>query len=249
MKPLCFYSFITAFCCFAAQGELLKVYIADYPPFQVLNTEKGPTGFSVELFNEIVKLSDLQIEYLEPPWARAQKMVTEEHNSIIFTLAKTPEREALYQWITSIYKVKEGVFSLASRQDIQIKNLNDVHNYSIALPHGDISVQTLQIYPEHIRGAFIVEDQEQCIRLLHLGRVDLNYNNDVGFFIAADVMGYRRELFKEVYITGQTEMGIAGNKNIDPTVVRKIQQGLITLKQNGVYDKLRLLWFGSAKQQ
>lgn len=248
MKSLCFYTFITTFLCFTAHSEPLKVYIADYPPFQVLNTDTGPTGFSVELFNEIVKLGDLQIEYLVPPWARAQKLVTEEQNSIIFTLAKTAEREAAYLWITSIYQVKEGVFSLASRQDIHVNNLNDVHNYSIALPHGDISVKTLQIYPDHIRGAFIVEDQEQCIRLLRLGRVDLNYNNDVGFFIAADVMGYRRDLFKEVYITGQTEMGIAANKNIDPSVVKKIQQGLQILKQNGVYDRLRLLWFGSAQQ-
>ena len=38
-------------------------------------------------------------------------------------------------------------------------------------------------------------------------------------------------------------MGIAANKNISPEVIAKIRLALITLKANGVYEKLQRTWF------
>lgn len=227
---------------FAHSAEL-KVYIAEYPPFQVLSEKGDHGGFSVELFNEIVKLSDLNIEYIPVPWVRAQTLVAEQENSLLFTMAKTPEREALYNWVATIYVVNEGVFSLKSRTDININTLDDVHRYSIALPRGDVSVKTLDIFPNYTKGVYIVEHQEQCMKMLNLGRVDLNYNNDVGFFNAAQMLGFKREQFTQIFTTGQTEMGIVANNHSDPEDLRKIRQALLILKENGIYNKIQRKWF------
>lgn len=211
-------------------------------------SEKGDhSGFSVELFKEIVKLTQLEVEYIPVPWVRAQALVAEQANSLLFTMARTTEREKLYTWVETIYWVNEGVFALKSRNDIRVKALDDVHQYSIALPRADVSIKTLNIFPDHTQGAYIVEHQEQCIKMLNLGRVELNYNNDVGFFIAARMLGFTPDHFTQVFVTGQTEMGIAANKNSNPESLREIRQAITTLKQNGVYDQLQAKWFAELR--
>lgn len=237
---------IICLCSNSLKSAELTVYIAEYPPFQVLSEKGEHSGFSVELFDEIVKLTQLDVEYIPVPWIRAQALVAEQENSLLFTMAKTPERERLYQWVATIYVVNEGVFALNSRRDIRVNTLDDVHQYSIALPRGDVSVTTLNIFPDHTQGAYIVGHQEQCIRMLNLGRVDLNYNNDVGFFVAAKMLGFTHRHFKQIYVTGQTEMGIAANKNSQPERMRKISQALGILKQNGVYNRLQRKWFAES---
>jgi polar amino acid transport system substrate-binding protein len=232
---------------YSAHSAELKVYIADYPPFQVLSEKGDHSGFSVELFKEIVKLTQLEVEYIPVPWVRAQALVAEQANSLLFTMARTTEREKLYTWVETIYWVNEGVFALKSRNDIRVKALDDVHQYSIALPRADVSIKTLNIFPDHTQGAYIVEHQEQCIKMLNLGRVELNYNNDVGFFIAARMLGFTPDHFTQVFVTGQTEMGIAANKNSNPESLREIRQAITTLKQNGVYDQLQAKWFAELR--
>ncbi len=239
---ICFFTFFANSA--PANSATLNVYIAEYPPFQILDEKNGHTGFAVELFKEIVKLTEIQVEYIAVPWVRAKRIVAEQPNSVLFTMAKTPEREKLYTWVDTTYLVNEGVFALNDRKDITINSLEDVYNYSIALPRGDVSVTTLNIFPDHTEGAFIVEHQEQCIKMLNLSRVDLNYNNDVGFFVAAKMLGFSPDKFKQVFITRQTELGIVANKNINPESLRKIRQAMVTLKENGVYARLQHTWFG-----
>jgi polar amino acid transport system substrate-binding protein len=228
---------------YSAHSAEFKVYIAEYPPFQILSEKGEHSGFSVELFKEIVKLTNLKVEYRPVPWVRAQTLVAEQANSLLFTMARTTEREKLYTWVATIYRVNEGVFALKSRTDIRVKALDDVHQYSIALPRADVSIKTLNIFPDHTQGAYIVEHQEQCIKMLNLGRVELNYNNDVGFFIAARMLGFTPDNFTQVFVAGQTEMGIAANKNSDPDSLGEIRQAITTLKQNGVYNQLQAKWF------
>lgn len=210
----------------------------------MIDEKNGHTGFSVELFKEIVKLTQIDVEFIAVPWVRALTLVAEQDNSLLFTMARTPEREKLYTWVDTIYLVNEGVFALKDRQDISIKSLEDVHQYSIALPRGDVSIKTLNISSEPSESVFIVEHQEQCIKMLSLNRVDLNYNNDVGFFVAAKMLGFNTSQFKQVYKTRQTEMGIVANKNTDPEILTKIRQAIVILRENGVYDKLQQTWFG-----
>jgi ABC-type amino acid transport substrate-binding protein len=159
-------------------------------------------------------------------------------------MAKTPEREKLYTWVDTIHLVNEGVFALNDRKDITINTLEDVHKYSIALPRGDVSITTLNIFPDHTDDTYIVEHQEQCIKMLNLNRVDLNYNNDTGFFVAAKMLGFSPDQFKQVFITRQTEMGIVANKHTNIESINKIRQAIVTLKENGVYEKLQRTWFG-----
>jgi len=239
-----FLSCFTALFCHSVYAAGLDVYIAEYPPFQIINEDKHHSGFAVELFDHITKISELDVQYIAVPWVRAKAMVAKQTDSILFTMARTPEREKIYEWVATVYVVNEGVFALKSREDIKINSLTDVHQYSLALPRGDVSVNTLNIFPDHTDGVYIVEHQEQCIKMLGLKRVDLNYNNDVGFFNAAKMLGFKPSNFKQVFVTGQTELGIVANKNTKPESINKIRIALDALKQNGVYSQLQNKWFG-----
>jgi polar amino acid transport system substrate-binding protein len=195
--------------------------------------------------NRATHFAGLELEYISLPWERAQKIVEEETDSIIFTLAKTPEREERYLWIETIHQVKDGLYALASRDDIVIESVDDVYKYSIALPIGDVSLRKLKILPDHADLLFMVSSQEQAIIMLIKGRTELNYNNDVGFLTAIDSMGFPRQLFKVIYVTSRSEMGIATNKKTDPALVERLRRGIDTLRKNGEYAALQKKWFGT----
>lgn len=246
MRLLLILLVLISFSCFNLRAASIKAYTVDYPPFQVLHSQHARTGFSIELMELAASLSDLDLVYVDMPWARAQRVVEKEPGSLIFTLAKTPERAQRYLWIDNIYQVNDGLYALASRQDIQINSIDDVYNYSIALPVGDASLQKLGIFPHHDELLFMVNSQDHAINMLLLGRADLNHNNDVGFYTAIDKMKLPRKMFKAVYITSQSEMGVATSRQTDPKLVKTLRVALKALRQNGQYARLQQKWFGNS---
>ncbi len=224
-------------------ADTVKVYTVDYPPFQIFNEHKGRTGFSIELLETAARLADIKVQYVDLPWARAQRVVENEPGSVILTLAKTSERLKRYTWVATIYQVKDGLYSLANRNDIAIDSIDDVYQYSVALPVGDVSLQKLSISPDHNDLLFMVNSQEDAINMLVKGRADLNHNNDIGFFTATDRLGLPRKMFRVAYVTNQSDMGIATSKTTDPELVKKFQVSINEMRRNGQYDSLRQKWF------
>jgi len=73
-----------------------------------------------------IQVSDIQIV----PWARGYDAAQKDKSAMLFSVARTAERENLFQWIGPIRKMQIGLISL-KKQNVQIKSAADFSKYKI----------------------------------------------------------------------------------------------------------------------
>jgi len=110
-----------------AQEKILAV-TEEFAPFNY--TENGKvTGYSTRVVEEMFRRAGLAYELNSYPWSRTYKLAQTLPNVVIFTMARTPEREKEFQWIGALAKRKLYLYKLASRKDIQVEGIADAKKY------------------------------------------------------------------------------------------------------------------------
>lgn len=101
-----------------------------FPPYNYCKSGQA-AGLSVDIINEaLARLGDdKRIEFL--PWNRAYLLALEEPNILIFTIARTQEREELFKWIAPINRRVMTLYKLAERQDVSVSSVAELKNYVI----------------------------------------------------------------------------------------------------------------------
>ncbi len=77
-------------------------------------------GYSTAIVEELLKRAKLPYEVNSYPWSRSYKMAQTLPNVLIFTLARTPERENEFQWIGAPAVRRLYLYKLAARKDINV---------------------------------------------------------------------------------------------------------------------------------
>nr|WP_298144318.1 transporter substrate-binding domain-containing protein [uncultured Pseudomonas sp.] len=78
------------------------------------------------------------------PWARAYDMALQEKNVLIYLIARTPEREALFKWVGEIEHIDYPMYKLRERSDIQVRDLQEAKHYSVGVVRDDVRHQYLK---------------------------------------------------------------------------------------------------------
>ncbi|WP_046007266.1 substrate-binding periplasmic protein [Pseudoalteromonas rubra] len=127
-------------------------------------------GVSTALVTAILNTAALEGEFYMYPWARALDTAKDKPNTLIYSMAKTPQREALFHWIGPVALFHLGFVTNQSPRKIQIKTLEDAKQYRLAVQREDVAAQVL-----HKLGFEFIEtaDIQQSYRLLAANKVDL----------------------------------------------------------------------------
>ncbi len=164
----------------SVSAETISVLTYEWRPYNY--EEEGVVkGISTEVVREVLKRADIDADIRIYPWARAYQKVLEEENVLIFTIARTPEREELFKFLCPIAPpVKNVLLKLRERTDITLTSLDDVGKYRIGVQNQDVMHQVLLRagFPEG-RCLFPVTQNEQNLRKLLDGRIDLMAGHDL----------------------------------------------------------------------
>ncbi|MFY8274712.1 substrate-binding periplasmic protein [Pseudoalteromonas sp. SSDWG2] len=216
-----------------------KVYIVTEvsPPNQILiNDSVG--GSSTDIVRQIINEARIDAEFSIFPWARAYHLAHKTPNTLIYSMAKTPEREQQFHWIGKVGLFRLGFVTLASRDDVSISTLDDARRYRIAVQRDDVSALYLE---EHGFATIHTTDIKQSYQLLLSGKVDVviddpNYmhsmakqfnvaNNDLRFIMAVE----------ELSVYGY----LAANIDTDPAILTRLQEAFNKVSASQWYtDKL-----------
>ncbi|WP_241499363.1 substrate-binding periplasmic protein [Chromobacterium sphagni] len=108
-------------CCMparAAPAQPLELVTLQYPPYQYQDNATVK-GFVVEIVQEVFRRLKLRVNISVYPWGRSIAMVVEGHADAIFTLYRTPEREALLDYSHEV--LAQQAVSLFVRKDSPIR--------------------------------------------------------------------------------------------------------------------------------
>ncbi|MGI2172319.1 substrate-binding periplasmic protein [Shewanella sp. MF05960] len=222
--------------------DKIVFYTESYPPFQSQDQQGVFVGFAIDILHAAQPYVDFDIDIQMMPWSRAYYNAQNQPNTFIFSIANTNKRLAHFKWIGDFYTVQDMIYRKSNRPDIQLENISDINRYTLALSRSDAALDRLKLDGNHPH-VYLARSQTAALKMLHFDRVDLIYNNEVGFAEDIKKMGYTLSDFTAVLPVVNMPIGISTHKDTDETLANNMRQALHTLKQNGELEKITARWF------
>lgn len=224
----------------AGDQTVLKIYTEHLPPYNYL--ENGDfTGYSTEILKAMLKEAGVESRFSMLPWGRAYLNASLEADSLLYTTTRTPEREAVFEWIGPIGPRKMRLFKLKERRDIQIKTEADLKKYRVGIVR-DTSAIKLVVE----RGLFSKQQIDEAptttsnMKKLFFKRIDFILATNGGARYELEHLPYRIDDIEPIYtLDEEYQFYFAINRATDPIVVQKLRHAFEKIKASGVMDVLR----------
>lgn len=222
---------------FAQSVDDLVVFTEEYPPYNYTADGKV-VGSSTEIVLDVLerlgsKLTRNDIQVV--PWARAYNEVTHNKNAIIFSIARSGERESQFKWVCSLGCLTIGVIA-HKQKGMVINGLADLRKYRIGVVREDIGHQMIRkLIPE--KKLDIANSSTANLRKLQERRIDM-FVYDVDKFIKHVLARLRlnaRE-YEVVHVLGKMSICLAFNKDADDGLVDKFRTALREVVQERKTD-------------
>lgn len=214
------------------------------PPLNYLDGG-GPQGFSVELLRAMAAGAGTGLELQVLPWQRAVQAAESTPNSVLFSLTRTPEREAQFQWVGPIAQRRILLYKLASRTDLALAQLADLGIGRIGVVRESAADRQLQA--DGLKPGLQLEhglDDATNVRKLLAGRMEY-----VALLDWAAAWNLRQ--LQLPYGTLQAVMELDSSRAYwyglhlatDPAIVRRLQAALDAVRRDGRYERLKQRYF------
>ncbi|OGB52642.1 MAG: amino acid ABC transporter substrate-binding protein [Burkholderiales bacterium RIFOXYC12_FULL_60_6] len=241
---------LTGFCAVlgsvsVTHAETLTVLTEEFPPYNY--TDHGQlTGFSTEVVRAVLQEAKIDGLIQSQPWARAYETAKDANSVLIYSIARTVQREKLFKWVGVIAPTQYYLFSLPQRK-LQFTQLEQAKNYQIATVNEDVGEQFL-ISKGFQKGKNLQSSvkYELNYEKLKLGRVDLWIMTElVAAYLSRQAGDEPAQTLASSYaIPELSDDGLYmafGTKTPD-ALVERLRKALATLKANGSYDALKKKW-------
>jgi polar amino acid transport system substrate-binding protein len=217
----------------------LTIISEDNPPFNFIK-DGVVTGSSTEVVREIMRRLNLSDDIQVLTWARGYQLALTQPNVVLFSTARTKERENLFHWIGPIYKVGFGFYARRGSGPY-LTCLDDAKKVgAIATYKDDVREQLLKA--QGFTNLDSSKSPASNLKKLLAGRVDLWLYSNLGVPSVARQIGIdpgEVELvlpFKDYYAY------IAISKGTPRAVAKRWQAALDDMKREGTFRKIIEKW-------
>lgn len=206
----------------------LQVFVYDVPPFAYLR-EGAPTGIVPSLLSELLRRTNTRSDLTFIQWDRAYALAREKNNTCIPAI-RSPEREALFQWVGPILIDR---WVLVSKKDKpKIGAIEDAKPYKIGVVKDDARAVELKKLGFTIEVA--EEDSLNFDRLID-GKIDYWATSDV----SARLFIKRPNAGKMVISFWQAiNVYMACNKQVKPEVIVNLRGAWNSMLEDGTTKRI-----------
>jgi polar amino acid transport system substrate-binding protein len=217
-------------------AQKLSIYCEDVKPAQYIGVDGKLSGFAVEIVQEIQRRVGNNDPIQMVPWARGLEILKHEPNSLLFSMARTAERNSQYQWIGPISETTYGLYVKADSK-LKINNLNDAKRAGlIGVYRGDARDQILtQLGFDNLDRA---NSTIFSFRKLMIGRVAMYADAPLALKSLAESEGYKSSDVRLAYTFYRAQLYIATSKETDPAIVAQWNKALEQMKKESVFQNI-----------
>ena len=220
-----FYLFILCIPAVFANTPSLVVFTEVSPPYQYQAGDQV-SGIATDRVRNIISHAGLTAEFKIYPWARAMLNVERSSRALIYSIAKTPQRENRFHWIAPVARFDLSILSLARRDDIQLDNKLDLEGLSAAAQRGDIAQTWLTS-----KGLTVGQDLLLCADILcswqqlKLGTVDIIIEDPNLIESTAELTGLQARDIKVVQPVPALSVVayLAAHSDMEPEIVERLR--------------------------
>jgi len=231
----------------ALASQQVTVITEEFPPYQY--SDHGEvSGMSTEVVKAALAEAGISAPIAIMPWARAYKMALEDKNVLIFSLARTKEREALFKWIGQVNEAENYVYARADR-GLTISSLEDARQYVTGTVVGDIRESYFLDHGFTLnKDIQSVRQHEQNYAKLRAGRIDLwPTSSTVMAYIVRKAGDDPTSAVTPVWRIDDLHVGYSGDflaasLSTPDSLVEKLRIALDRIKSDGRYDAIKKKW-------
>ncbi|MDD3310732.1 transporter substrate-binding domain-containing protein [Pseudodesulfovibrio sp.] len=225
----------------AGPFENLSYLSEEYYPF-THNDHGEVQGISVDLLRRVWARLGVQEQPIDVlPWARAYELARLQPGTMLFSMARTPERESLFRWAGPILEVRFMLFAKKDRK-IRIENFSQLAGRSVGIVRGDVAHTILEAKsPACILDA--VSDMRQNVRKLMENRLDMVAYEEHAWPSLIRRIGLDPAQFETVFLLRETPVYFAFHRDVPQPVVAQFQQALDAVRASPDFGAILRTYF------
>ena len=228
----------------AGQKADLSVLSTNYKPYNYQNNKQEADGHATKmvqaLIGEISRSSSLSVSDIEfMPWARTYHVAETTPNTLIFSIARTPERETKFNWIGKLLPMPVYLYKNAQRKDVVFESSRSNDVWTVAgvnngAPTNCIEAMGYRVV--HKSANYNVQ-----LKMLLKGRVDLMVFDSISFTHEVKRLGYSIQQFEPFLYLPQCsyDLYVALNRKSSSNVVEAVQAAWQKITSEGVLEPFR----------
>ena len=221
-----------------AKASGLTIFVENWPPYNFKQNDKI-VGISTELIEAALQKAKIKYKLVVYPFKRALITVQKTPNTMLFTVARIPQREDMFTWIGPLHPRKVYLYKLKKRTEIQIDNVEDIKKYYTGALSGGSIEQFFIANNFHEYNYHLVTNSKQLLKMLFKRRVDLIPGDPLDLAYQIKSLGYK---YSELEIAYQlSEEGgyyMIANKNTPKKILIKIQKSLDAVLATGARERI-----------
>jgi len=220
-------------------AQELTIISEENPPFNFIK-DGILTGSSTGVVREIMRRLNLPAEIQVLTWARGYQLALSQPNVVLFSTARTQEREHLFHWVGPIYKVRFGFYAKRGSGPY-LTGLTDAKKVgAIATYKDDVREQLLK--SQGFTNLDSSKSPASNLKKLLAGRVDLWLYSNLGVPSVARQIGINPDDVELVLPFKDYYAYIALSKGTPQAVAKKWQATLDDMKHEGTFRKIIKQW-------
>ncbi|WP_339331045.1 ABC transporter substrate-binding protein [Aeromonas hydrophila] len=227
----------------SAMGASIQAVTEELPPYNYRDGNGQVTGLSVDMLHRMLEVSGVTLDSKGIqllPWARAYQMAQYDPNTVIFSMIRLPEREALFHWVGPIGPRVTWMYRLAARDDVVGRQLTDLVPWRIAVVRD--SALAIELAEKGLN-LVLVHDEDDKFRMLLRGRADVAPAMQMGAAYHIETLGHRYSEFVPMFQFQETMLFyFAFSRNTDEATIKLLQQAFNQMRNDGSYEEITQKW-------
>lgn len=220
---------------FASTGFAEMRYLTEeYPPFNMMQEGVGVQGLAVDLIGGILmNLGESKPEISLGAWKDGYKALQEGPDVCLFSMARIPERDALFKWVGPIATVKHVVITKKG-SGVKVTSPEDLKGLTIGTIEDDASHQLARSAgaTRFIHG----KDSREHMDMLLNGEIDVWAYYDATALWQMRSMNYDPEDFEFQLSMEESDLYYAFSTDVSDERIAELQRSLDELREQGIYD-------------
>ncbi|WP_281558863.1 transporter substrate-binding domain-containing protein [Thalassomonas sp. RHCl1] len=231
----------------AAKAGTAKLLIVTehMPPFQ-MKIDNELTGFTTDVIRAALALTPYKYQLALYPWSRSYNIASKKENACIYSIARTKEREKLFQWTTPISITNSSFVGLAANKSISLNSLEDAKKYHTAVLKDDFTQQHLLKHGFIVnKNLFIVDNPDSFLKLLITrNHIDLILTDDITLSYRAKYNQIDPGVFQEYFRINHAPIKfyLACSNKTAPDIIATLSAAINSIKSNGRFRQIAEKW-------
>lgn len=227
----------------AAQAEpFIHITTEDWAPFSYVSPSGEVLGESTAKVRAAFRLAGINHKITSYPWARAYHLALTRPNTAVYTIKRTPQREALFQWICPLQQPEmHYFFRRKQRHDIVINSVESAKKYRTGVTRNGFDQQYLvnHGFIKNTHFDVSINDSISLKKVLN-GRLDLVMGTKEAIVLSLEKIGGSEQDVAVAWLVApsvQHANCLAFGLKTEKSIVDQLRQALILVNARSVAGK------------